>query len=60
MEGMLLPGYSGSNLGDSLNSESALLAVYFDFSKPPRQFNTGFCVSDTEGVCDRCAIKWSA
>ena len=53
---MLLPGYSASNLGDSLSPESALLAVYVEFSKPPRQFNTGFCMFNTEGVCDRCAM----
>jgi hypothetical protein len=58
--GMLLPGCSGSNLGDSLNTESTLLAVHFDFSRPPRQFKAGFCVFDTSGVCDKCAVNWSA
>ena len=30
--GMLLPGRSGNNLGDSLKSDSSLLAIAFDFS----------------------------
>ena len=58
--GMLLLGHSESNLGDSLNAESSLLSVYFDFSKPPRQFNCGFCVFDAVGMCDKCAVNWSA
>ena len=43
-EGMLLPGCSGHNIGDSFASDSSLLAIYFDFTRPPRLFNEGFCV----------------
>lgn len=56
--GMLLPGLSGKNNGDSLDSQSSLLAVYCDFSRPFRQFNTGFCLYDTTGMCDKCAVTW--
>ena len=58
--GMFLPGRSGSNIGDSLNSETKLLAVYIDFSRTARLYNIGFCLSDTSGVCNSCAISWSA
>ena len=42
--GLLVPGRSGSNLGDSLNSDSMLLVLFIDFSVPPRVDNYGFCV----------------
>ena len=42
--GLLVSGRSGSNLGDSLNSDSMLLALFIDFSVPPRVGNYGFCV----------------
>ena len=58
--GMFLPGCSGSNIGDSLNSETKLLAVYIDFSCTARLYNIGFCLSDTSGVCNSCAVNWSA
>ena len=58
--GMLSCGCSGNNLGDSLKPDSSLLASAFDFSKPPRQFNVGFCLYNSEGVCDRCAITWAS
>lgn len=47
--GILLPGRGWNNLGDSPRSDSSLLAVAFDFSKPPRTFNVGtlmVCVTD--------------
>ena len=58
--GMLLPGRSGNNLGDSLKSDSSLLAIAFDFSRPPRKFNSGFCLHKFDGMCDRCAVTWSS
>ena len=57
--GMLLSGDSGNNIGDSLNADSSLLAVYCDFSCPYRQFNVGFCMYDTTGVCSNCATNWN-
>ena len=57
-EGTLLPGYSGHNVGDSYAPDSSLLAVYFDFTRPPKLFNTGFYVQDTTGVCIKCSVKW--
>ena len=38
---MFLPGHSGSNIGDSLNSEAKLLSVYniIDFSRTARLYN---------------------
>ena len=42
--GVLVPGYSGNNLGDSLTLESVLLALFIDFSVQPRVDNCGFCI----------------
>lgn len=58
--GMLLPGHSGSNIGDSLNSESIMLAVFIDFACPARKCNASYCMFDTTGVCDSCALNWTA
>ena len=55
--GMLQLGRGGNNLGDSLRWNSSLLAVAFNFSKPPRKFDVGFCLFNTDGVCDRCAVS---
>ena len=40
--------------------DSSLLAISFDFLRPPRQFNIGFCPYNSAGVCNRCAITWSS
>ena len=42
--GLLVPGYSGNNLGDSLNQDSVLLALFVDFSVQTRVDNYGFCI----------------
>ena len=36
-KGMLISGRSGSNISSTMNSDSCLLALFIDFSMPPRQ-----------------------
>ena len=56
--GMFVPGRSGSNIGNSLTDDSLVLACYFDFSVPDRLFNSGFCLHNTSGYCNKCALFW--
>ena len=48
---VLLPECSGHNIKDSFPCDSSLMAIYFDFARPPRLFNAGFCVKDTSYWC---------
>ena len=38
-------GRSGNSLGDSLNADSKVLALFIDFSVQPRLNNLGFYIS---------------
>ena len=57
-QGTLLPVLSGNNIGDAMTDESCLLAVFFDFSAPERQFSAGYCLYDLSGRCDLCSPDW--
>ena len=57
-DGILLPGQSGSNIGDSLAVDSLVLACYFDFAVSVRSFNAGFCLYNATGYCNKCALFW--
>jgi len=57
-QGILLPGLSGNNIADAMTDESCLLAVFFDFSAPERQFSAGYCLYDFSGRCDLCSPDW--
>lgn len=48
---LFLEGRGGNNLGNSLNSDSVVLALLIDFSVPPRLNKYGFC---TLYGCEMC------
>ena len=52
-DGLIQCGRSGSNLGNSLNDDSFLLFVFFDFNRPHRWSVDGFCLSGN-GYCLLC------
>ena len=58
--GLLLPGLSGNNLGDSLTSDTVVLVLAVNFSLQPRRYNAGFCMVDDSGSCSHCSLSWHA
>jgi hypothetical protein len=48
------PGKSGNNIGEALTSESVVLCLWLDFTIPPRNHVSGFCLRDCTGACALC------
>ena len=43
---VFLHGKSGNNIGEALNSDSIILCLGIDFSRPPRGHSCGLCTKD--------------
>lgn len=48
-------GRSGNNIGASMNTDTLILAIFIDFTRPPRKFRAGFCIHN---VCHGCSLVW--
>ena len=57
-EGLILPGRSGNNVGNSLTDDSIILACYIVFSVHGRLFNAGLCLHNSCGYCNKSAMFW--
>ena len=51
---LFIPGKSGNNIGEALTLDSVVLCLWLDFTIPPRDYISGFCVRDLSGVCAVC------
>ena len=49
--GLFLPGKSGSNIGDSLTTDSTIMCLWLDFTIATREHHRGFCIY---GACESC------
>ncbi len=54
---LFLHGRSGNNIGEALNSDSIILCLWIDFSRPPRGYSCGFCTKDVTGSCTDCIAE---
>ena len=50
---LFIPGKS-DNIGEALTPDSVVLCLWLDFTIPPRDYISGFCVRDLLGVCAVC------
>ena len=57
-EDFFLDGCCGDNIANSLTVDSLILACYLDFTVPGRLFNSGFCLHNMYGYCNKCALFW--
>ena len=49
-----IPGKSGNNIGQAMNSDSIILCLWVDFTASPRDYIYGFCTKDFTGACAVC------
>ena len=56
---LFIEGHSGNSIGSALTTGSVILALFIDFTQPPRQYNAGFCTYDYSGSCSDCNLVWS-
>ena len=49
-------GRSGNSIGNALDENTTLFALFVDFSRKPRSFKTGFC---TYGTCGISSLSWA-
>ena len=48
-------GCSGNNIGSAMNTETLIIALFIDFTRPRRKFNAGFCIHNE---CQLCSLVW--
>ena len=51
-------GRCGDNIADCLTDDSVILACYFDFTLARRSYNSGFCLHNSDGYCNRYVLFW--
>ena len=51
---LFIPGRSGSSIGEALTPDSVVLWLWLDFTIPPRDHISGFCLRDFTGACASC------
>ena len=49
-----IPGKSGNDIGQAMNSDSIILCLWVDFTTSPRDYIYGFCTKDFTGACAVC------
>ena len=54
---LFIPGRSGNNIGEALTPESVVLCLWLDFTVPPRDHLSGFCLRDCTGACALCVAN---
>ena len=54
---LLHDGHSGNNTGNAMNTEMLILALFTDFTRPPRNFKSDFCI---HSECLQCSLVWPA
>ena len=48
-------GCSGNNIGSAMNTETLIIALFIDFTKPHRKVKADFCIHIE---CQLCSLVW--
>ena len=60
-EGLISVGCSGNNFSSAFYSDSIILILHINFSRPARNCRAGFCIEKyMAGSCSLCSLSWVA